>query len=42
MKHQLDIDTQVYVGDDEVGVKGLLNSDQVTHENVAPGPIPPT
>ena len=34
MKHQLDIDTQVYVGDDEVGVKGLLNSDQVTHENV--------
>ena len=34
MKHQLDIDTQVYVGDDEIGVKGLLNSDQVTHENV--------
>lgn len=34
MKHQLDIDTQVYVGDTEVGVKGLLNSDQVTSENV--------
>lgn len=34
MKHQLDIDTQVYIGDDEVGVRGLLNSDQVVHENV--------
>lgn len=34
LKHQLDIDTQVYIGDTEVGVKGLLNSDQVTSENV--------
>lgn len=33
-KHQLDIDTQVYIGDEEVGVKGLLNSDQVIRENV--------
>lgn len=34
-KHQLDIDTQVYVGDKEIGVTGLLNSDdQVTSENI--------
>lgn len=26
-KHQLDIDTQVYVGDTELGIKGLLNND---------------
>ena len=35
MKHQLDIDTQVYVGDKELGVTGLLNSDdKVTTANV--------
>lgn len=27
LKHQLDIDTMVYMGDAEVGVNGLLNSD---------------
>lgn len=27
LKHQLDIDIQVYLGDDQVGVKGLLNAD---------------
>lgn len=26
-KHQLDIDQQVYIGDDGIGVKGLLNND---------------
>lgn len=26
-KHQLDIETQVYLGDDAIGVKGLLNND---------------
>lgn len=29
VKHQLDIDAQVYIGDTELGVKGLLNSDDV-------------
>lgn len=34
-KHQLDIDTQVYLGDEEVGVKGLLNNDDmVTAEDI--------
>ena len=34
-KHQLDIDTQVYIGDEEVGVKGLLNNDDmVTAEDI--------
>lgn len=41
LKHQLDIDMQVYLGDDAVGVKGLLNNDSVvTKSNVgtfAPG-----
>lgn len=43
MKHQLDIDTQVYIGDDELGVKGLLNSTQVTSSNIGafPNPIVP-
>ena len=27
LKHQLDIDIQVYLGDDHAGVKGLLNND---------------
>lgn len=35
MKFQLDIDTQVYLGDEAVGVTGLLNSDaKVAKENV--------
>lgn len=35
MKHQLDIEMQVYLGDDEVGVKGLLNNDDmVTAEDI--------
>lgn len=35
LKHQLDIDMMVYLGDDEVGVKGLLNNDaDVTKSNV--------
>lgn len=34
MKHQLDIDTMVYVGDDELGIDGLLNSSQVQVSNV--------
>lgn len=44
MKHQLDIDTQVYIGDDELGVKGLLNSTQVTSSNIGafPNPIVPS
>ena len=29
VKHQLDIDAQVYIGDTELGIKGLLNSDDV-------------
>lgn len=29
VKHQLDIDAQVYIGDAELSVKGLLNSDDV-------------
>lgn len=34
-KHQLDIDMQVYLGDEEVGVKGLLNNDgMVTAEDI--------
>lgn len=33
-KHQLDIDTMVYVGDAEVGVTGLLNNPSVTSANV--------
>lgn len=43
MKHQLDIDTQVYIGDDELGVEGLLNSTQVTSSNIGafPNPIVP-
>lgn len=35
LKHQLDIDSMVYMGDTEVGVKGLLNNDdKVTVESV--------
>lgn len=35
IKHQLDIDTQVYIGDTELGVTGLLNSDdKVTSANI--------
>lgn len=34
MKHDLDFDLQTYFGDAELGVKGLLNSTDVTSENV--------
>lgn len=34
LKHQLDIDEQVYVGDAEIGVSGLLNNSSVTAENL--------
>lgn len=35
LKHQLDIDMMVYLGDEEVGVKGLLNNDAaVMKQNV--------
>ena len=35
LKHNLDIQRQVYLGDDEVGVKGLLNNEAVvTKENL--------
>ena len=35
LKHQMDIEQMVYLGDTEVGVKGLLNNDAVvTHQNV--------
>lgn len=41
MKHQLDIDAQVYVGDKELGVKGLLNNDdEVMAHNI--GKFDPT
>lgn len=40
IKHQLDIDTQVYVGDEEVGVEGLLNSTQITPESIGAFPNP--
>lgn len=33
IKHQLDCDTQVYVGDAEIGVTGLLNNASVTVNN---------
>lgn len=35
LKHQLDIDIQVYLGDETVGVKGLLNADdRVVKSNI--------
>lgn len=34
MKHQMDIDEQVYVGDTTLGVTGLINSAAVTASNV--------
>lgn len=38
MKHQMDIDEQVYIGDTQTGDKGLLNSGLVTNvSNVATG-----
>lgn len=33
LKHQLDIDMMVYLGDDEVGVKGLLNNDAAVNKS---------
>lgn len=37
LKHQMDTDEQVYVGDDTLGVKGLVNSAAVTVGNVVAG-----
>ena len=34
LKHQYDIEQMVYLGDTEVGVKGLLNNDAIAKENV--------
>lgn len=33
-KHQLDIDVQVYLGDEEVGVSGLLNNKNIQTTNI--------
>jgi len=35
IKYNMDIDEQVYIGDADLGVKGLLNSTEVTFGNVA-------
>lgn len=37
LKHQMDIDEQVYIGDTALGVKGLVNNALVTPANVANG-----
>lgn len=37
MKHDMDIDEQVYIGDAAFGDTGLLNNSAVTPTNVAPG-----
>ena len=37
LKHQMDIDEQVYIGDTSLGVKGLLNQTAVTPANLANG-----
>lgn len=37
LKHQMDIDEQVYVGDTVLGVTGLVNSAVITVGNVLPG-----
>ena len=37
MKHQMDIDEQVYIGDTSLGMKGLMNQAAVTPVNVANG-----
>lgn len=34
LKHQMDVDEQVYIGDDIIGVEGLLNSSKVGATNV--------
>lgn len=34
LKHQMDIDEQVYIGDDTIGVEGMLNSSKVGATNV--------
>lgn len=34
LKHQMDIDEQVYIGDEMIGVEGLLNSSKVGATNV--------
>lgn len=35
LKHQMDIDEQVYIGDTDLGYEGLVNSTKVTAANVA-------
>jgi hypothetical protein len=37
LKHQMDIDEQVYVGDAQLGVKGLVNNANVSASNVPNG-----
>ncbi len=37
LKHQMDIDEMVYIGDAELGRYGLVNQTAVTHGNVAAG-----
>jgi hypothetical protein len=37
LKHQMDIDEMVYIGDTQLGYKGLVNSAQVTVSNAASG-----
>lgn len=37
LKHQMDIDEMVYIGDSALGVKGLVNSSKVTASNVTGG-----
>lgn len=37
LKHQMDIDEQVYIGDTSMGVTGLINNSGVTTSNVANG-----
>jgi len=42
LKHQMDIDEMVYIGDDELGRYGLLNRTDVTTGSVAAGAAGPT
>lgn len=37
LKHQMDIDEMVYIGDTDLGETGLVNSSAVTAANVVPG-----
>ena len=40
LKHQLDIDAQVYIGDAEIGVDGLLNNSSISPESIGAFPNP--